>query len=176
MMRPLWLDYQRPAPGQRRPGMLLLGASLIVSGGLLLHYFSLGAELDTVGQQVSRLQRQAEQQRRFEGDGRPAAETAPGGREETAAAPSSARWEALFTSLEAASGESVTLLGLQPGSREIQIAGEAKTLADAMDYVKRLQAATALANVHLTQSETVTTHPQRPVRFALIAEWRGGAS
>lgn len=174
-MRPLWLDYQRPVPGRRRAGVVLLTASLIVTGALLARYFTLATELDAVQQQVSRLKRQAERQSLLKTAQSPlSSPSSTGGREETGAAYSSARWEMLFASIEAASDESMTLLGLQPGANEVQITGEAKDLAAAMGYVRRLQTATAFVNTHLTQSEVVMAHPQHPVRFTLVTEWRRG--
>lgn len=166
-MLPLWLDYQRPDPARHRPGLLLLGVGLLAATVLLGRYFAVVADLDEVGQQVSRLKRAAARQLPVEA---PAGSGAAG-----AVAPSAARWEALFAALEAAGDESVTLLSLQPGGTEILIAGEAMNLGAAMEYVKRLQSAAVLADVHLTQSEVVPEHPQRPVRFALASAWREAA-
>lgn len=165
MIAPLWLDYQRADPGRRRDGVLLLGAGVLVGSLLFGLYADLVAEQEAVRQEVSRLKRAAARAVPAAG----AAATAP-------AAPSprsAAAWEALFTALEAAGDESVTLLGLQPGGGQIAIAGEARDLPAAMDYLARLQSAPVFAEVRLTQSEVVVAHPQRPLRFSLQATWRG---
>lgn len=171
MIRPLWLDYQRPDPGSRRPGLLALGLGLLGSGLLLGQYFTLVGEVDDLEQQVSRLKRKTVRQLPTETAGDTAGRSGTG-----AGTHSAAQWEELFTSLEEAGNDSVTLLTLQPGASEITISGEAKDLAASMEYVKRLQSCSVFAGVHLTQSEIVLGHPLRPIRFALAAEWRGAAS
>ena len=164
-MLPLWLDYQRPPPGRQRPGLLLLGAGIAVTAILLIHYSRLTGQTAAMEAEVAQLRRTAALQT-------PSAPTSglPSGELDYSAA----RWEALFHSLEAASDESMTLLGLQPGADEVQISGEAKNVAATMEYLKRLQGESTFATVHLTQSEIVTTHPQRPVRFTVVAQWRKG--
>ena len=91
------------------------------------------------------------------------------------ASPSAARWESLLVSLEAAGNESVTLLALEPGARDISISGEASDLGAALDYVKRLQNAAVFADAHLVKHELIKENPYRPVRFTLLAGWREGA-
>ena len=166
-MRRLLLDYQRPEPGRRRAGALLLAAGLIATAVLLADYFTVMAELDDLQHRVARLKRDVERQRLAEAAGSPLSGA------QAATAHSAASWEALFASLEAAGDDSVTLLGLEPGATEIRITAEAKNLDASLDYLKRLQAATAIANTRLTQSQVVMEHPRRPVRFTLVTEWRG---
>ena len=172
-MPPLWLDYQRPPPGRQVPGMVLLAASVIFSGLLLSMAVDLASETADAQQQVFKLRQAAERRRLFETAEKPAVEAAgaePGQPE----SPSAIRWESLFSSLEAAGNDTVTLLGLAPGPREIVITGEASGLAAALDYAQRLQAAKALTNAHLSKYEVVREHPRQPVRFTLLAEWREG--
>lgn len=161
-MRALWLDFQQKPPGRRRPGWLLLAAGIVGAGLLLILYQDAAGEQETLQQQVSRLRR--------------GGTSLPSGGEtgQTAAGQPPARWEALFAGLEAAADDTVTLLGLQPGGKEIQITGEARDLAAAAAYVERLQATRALRNPHLTRTETLLEHPRRPLRFTLAADWQGG--
>lgn len=166
-MTPLWLDFQQADPRRRHPGLLLLGLALAVAVATLAHYAALVDTVDTLEQRVAQLKREAARQRPLA-----AAHGSQPADDGSAASPSAARWEALFAALEAAGDESMTLLGVQPGVGTIRLAGEAKTLAASMDYAQRLQSAAGLSNVHLTQSEVVAGHPQRPFRFALAAEWR----
>ena len=166
-MRPIWLDYQQDAPGQLWPGLLLLISSLLLTGVLLNQYFTDAEKLASAGRQVSRLQHGAEQRLSGKSD-TPQSEIA----ELRSSIISAERWESLFISLETASDDSMTLLGLELDPRKISITGEAKELAAAMSYVQRLQTATAFTNTHLTEYVIVKEHPRHPVRFTLIAEWR----
>lgn len=178
-MRRLWLDYQRADPERRRPGVALLFVG--VAGTLLtsVDYFAVAAERDDAQVQVESLLRAAEPQGKAARSTAtaPAAATAAAAgaaREQAAAAaPSAARWESLFAALEAAADDTVTLLTLHPTEKEIQLSGEAKDFAASMDYVQRLQSQPALANARLTQSEVIAENPRHPVRFALVADWRG---
>jgi hypothetical protein len=82
-------------------------------------------------------------------------------------------WGALFRELEAASVDGITLLAIQPdvASGQVRIAGEAKTYAFALAYVSALEASDRFANVFLTSHEVRANTPQRPVIFALVADW-----
>lgn len=161
-----WLDYQRPPPGRQWPGQLLFAAGLILAVLLLVLSKNISDELADTEQRVGRLRQAAEHRRLFSATEKPAAA------ESGHPVPSSSRrWEALFAALEGASGDGVTLLGLTPGPREITLTGEARGLADALDYVQRLQAAKALQKVHLAKYEIVHEHPRQPVRFTVSAEW-----
>jgi Tfp pilus assembly protein PilN len=167
-MGPLWLDYQRNDPSRRRPGWLLLGAGLIAAVLVVGEYYSVADDRDEAQAQVDRLRQEAVRRTAL----RPPASATAG--TPVRGGPSVQRWEALFSALEGAAGDSVTLLSLHPGANEIQISGEAKDFAASMDYLQRLQSTQGLANARLTQSEVVAENPRHPVRFALVADWRGG--
>jgi hypothetical protein len=173
VMQPLWLDYQRPLPGRQRPGFLLLAAGLLSCGLLLGQSVSLSDDMAATERQVVRLKREAERRRLLASTGQRAVDA--GQLEQRMASPSAARWESLLVSLEAAGNESVTLLALEPGAREISISGEASDLGAALDYVKRLQNAAVFADAHLVKHELIKENPYRPVRFTLLAGWREGA-
>ncbi|MCG6877296.1 MAG: PilN domain-containing protein, partial [Betaproteobacteria bacterium] len=83
-------------------------------------------------------------------------------------------WDALFRELEAAAGDGVALLAIQPDptSRRVRIAGEARELGAVLGYVERLEAREGLAHVHLLGHEMRDAAP-RPVAFTLIAQWTG---
>nr|WP_255428251.1 PilN domain-containing protein [Ramlibacter cellulosilyticus] len=78
-------------------------------------------------------------------------------------------WEALFTDLELAAGEGVTLTGLEPegGMRRLRITGEARRFEDLTQYLRRLEGTPALHNVFLTSHE----QRDRGVAFTLTADW-----
>ncbi len=148
--------------------MILLGVGVVAAALTSVDYLAVAAERDDVQAQVEGL-RGAAEQRQAALAKVPAPSSA---RASKAVAPSAAHWDALFASLEAASDDSVTLLTLHPGEKEIRLSGEAKDFPSAVDYVQRLQSQPSLANVRLTQSETVAENPHHPVRFALAADWR----
>lgn len=181
MIPRLWLDYQRPDPSRRIPGLIVLGIGVAASIGEILSYSSATAELEASQASVTRLRRDTAQPPSSDGF-RPRPADLSGNEAPLAAARPSAsapavaytraRWELLFSSLEAAAAESVTLLALRPESRDVKLTGEAVNLDAALDYLTRLQSGNAFGKVYLTQSEVVREHPQRPVKFTLVAEWR----
>lgn len=170
-MAPLWLDYQRPPPGRQLPGIVLLIASLLLSAVLLNLAIDISTETAVAERQVAKLRQAAERRRLFAAAESSTASTA-GQEGRAAASPSAARWESMLTSLEAAGDDTVTLLSLSPGAREIVIVGEAKGLVAALDYARRLQGARAFGNAHLAKYEILREHPRQPVQFTLLAEWR----
>lgn len=159
-MRALWLDYQQEEPGRRRSGFILLAIGVLVSSLLLARYSTVADELSAAEGQLSRLQRAKT----------PAHLSAVAVTE----LPTAAHWESLFQALEAAGDDTVTLLRLQSGKDGTLISGEARSLDASLAYATRLQSARLLADVHMTQSEVVSDHPQRPLRFSLVAGGRGG--
>lgn len=169
-MRRLWLDYQRPMPGRQWPGLLLLVASLLFGVWLLGQSLSISRQLSAIEQEVSRLKQQAERRRLLGVADEPARDAAE--QAERQRSPFNIPWESLLLALEKAMDDSVTLLGLEPGVRDILIAGEARDINALLDYLKRLQAATLFVDVHLIKHEVIKESPYRPVRFSLQATWR----
>lgn len=163
-MRTLWLDFQKTDPGRQRPGRLLLAAGIMSAALLLAHYREIMEQQEELQHQISRLPRQAATEASLDGVATQEAVTQPLG-----------QWNAVFSTLEAAGDETVTLLGLQPGHKDIQITGEARDLTAAMDYLGRLQTAKVLGRPRLTRSEVLPEHPLHPLRFALAADWPGAA-
>ena len=171
-MRPLWLDYLRAMPGEQRPGWLLLMVSLAGCGFLLAQSWSTTRQLTAIEQPVSRLKHQDERRRMLakadpQGRGEPAA-----GQRARQISPLNIRWASLLLVLEQSMDDSVTLLGLEPGIRDISITGEALDMGALLDYIKRLQAASVFVDVYLTKHEILLGSPYRPVRFNLQATWR----
>lgn len=166
---PLWLDYQRPPPGRQLPGIALLAGSLLLAGVLLSMSADLGREIEATDAQVVKLRQAAERRRLFAEAAKPAADSAAPA---PPASASAARWETLFASLEGAADETVTLLGLTPGTREVTITGEARDLPAALDYAQRLQTAPAFSEAYLAKYEVVREHPRQPVRFTVLARLR----
>lgn len=171
-MRPLWLDYLRPTPGRQWPGWLLLTLGLLSSGFFLVKSSSTSRQLTTVEHEVSRLKHQAERHQTLSFADERARDASAQGERERQISPLNIRWASLLLALEQSIDDSVTLLGLEPGVRDIAIAGEARSIDAVFDYIKRLQAATVFVDVYLTKHEIVQGNPYRPVRFSLQATWR----
>ena len=86
-------------------------------------------------------------------------------------------WTKLLAELEAASGDTtgqVAVLSIEPdhSKHNVHITGEAKNLPLALAYVQRLQSSSLLRYPMLDSHELKADDAQRPVRFAMTAEWR----
>ena len=86
-------------------------------------------------------------------------------------------WTALLAELEAASRDTsgkVAVLSIEPDAvkHNVHITAEAKDLPLALGYVERLQASQLLRYPMLDSHEVKADDPQKPVRFAMTAEWR----
>jgi hypothetical protein len=90
-------------------------------------------------------------------------------------------WSKLLSELEAAAADrsnEVAVLGVEPDGekRLVHILAEARSLPDALAFVRRLQSSAALRFPMLDNHETRSQDPEHPVRFRVTAEWRTGAS
>ncbi|MBI5889592.1 MAG: hypothetical protein HZB47_02805 [Nitrosomonadales bacterium] len=84
-------------------------------------------------------------------------------------------WEQLFQTVEAAGDRKVTLLALEPDieKQQVKISGEARDMLVMLNYIARLEEQEAFGSVFLQSHQVQLQDPERPVRFALIADWRG---
>jgi Tfp pilus assembly protein PilN len=82
-------------------------------------------------------------------------------------------WDALFKAVEATSEQEIALLSIQPdvGKRIVRLSGEAKDFDALLAYVRRLEHSQILNHVYLTSHEVRTQVAEKPVRFALVANW-----
>jgi Tfp pilus assembly protein PilN len=83
-------------------------------------------------------------------------------------------WGALVGALEQASSRDVALLQLQPDAeqRHLRLTAEARDREAMFAYLRRLEAAPALAEVHLVSHQVQNEDPQRPIQFSLQADLR----
>jgi len=86
-------------------------------------------------------------------------------------------WTKLLAELETASrdlGGQIAVLSIEPdhAKHNVHITGESRDLPVALAYVQRLQASSLLRYPMLDSHEVKTDDAQRPVRFAMTAEWR----
>jgi hypothetical protein len=84
-------------------------------------------------------------------------------------------WESLFTALESAATDQVTLLAIEPDPKAgtVVIAGDGKDYLAALSYVLNLSRMESLRAVHLLRHEVRQQDPQRTVGFAVSAAWKG---
>ena len=173
-MRALRLDYAaRRETG--RVGTVILAAGLVLGALALLEHRAVREELTA---QESRL---AESR----ASGKRVAAGAPGSAGDVQAAAQdlkaarlalqrlSLRWDRLFSALESAQAGGVALLAIEPdpGGRTVKLSAEARSADDMLDYVARLQAADALADVILASHQIKQGDPLQPLRFAVVASW-----
>ena len=86
-------------------------------------------------------------------------------------------WTKLLAELEAASRDSVgqiALLSVEPDrtKHNVRLTGESRDLPLVLAYVQRLQSSALLHYPMLDTHDVKIDDPQRPIRFALTAEWR----
>lgn len=167
-MRRVWLDFVQVEPGRHWPGWLALVLALALTIGLAIHNADLNEQVAQADARVHALQRKLDRERAG-GAAAQGASTASDDLGKLIAARRPARWEEVFASLEASTDESITLLSLYPEGGNLTVSGEAKHLAAATDYLKRLKARPRFGNAYLADYETVRDHPQRPLRFTIVA-------
>lgn len=82
-------------------------------------------------------------------------------------------WDGLFKAVESNSEKEIALLSIQPdvGKRNVRIGGEAKDFDALLAYITRLEQSKILNHVYLTSHEVRTQDAEKPVRFALVANW-----
>lgn len=82
-------------------------------------------------------------------------------------------WDALFNAVEAKREQEIALLSIQPNvdKRVVRITGEAKNFEALLAYMRYLEASKTLHQVYLTSHEVRSQDAEKPVRFALSANW-----
>ena len=170
-MKRLELDFVAPPRRPLWPGVLLLASSLVVAGGLGMHYHNLRVELEQL-ETAGRLLNTKRQPQR----------TIPRERIEEAVknAESVVRqltlpWASLAESVESAATKDVAILQLQPDAQQrlLRLTAEARHQEAMLEYLRRLAATQVLADVHVVSHQVQHEDPQRPIQFAVQASFRG---
>jgi Tfp pilus assembly protein PilN len=80
----------------------------------------------------------------------------------------------LFKSIEESAVDSVALLSVQPQPQQhlITLNGEAKSYADVLEYMQRLDSSEAFTRTRLLSHKVKREDPRHPVAFAIAANWR----
>jgi hypothetical protein len=169
-MRALELDFRSTRPASRWVGPLLLALAAGVLADVGLSY---RAERERFAAKSSQLAKLEPRQR---------AEAAlpAGSPEELALARDTVErlslpWENLFTALESAASEQVTLLGIEPDPKAgtVVINGDGKDYLAALTYVLNLSRTETLRAVHLVRHEIRQHDAHSSVGFAVSAAWKG---
>lgn len=82
-------------------------------------------------------------------------------------------WGGLFKMLESSNTDKVALLAIQPNpdKHSIKMNGEAKDFTALLDYIAQLEKGKTLTDIALLSHEINMQVPEKPVRFALTANW-----
>ena len=82
-------------------------------------------------------------------------------------------WGPLLDVLEARTGPAIALLSLdvQGAGRTLRVTGEARAMADVLDYVRALRGAGPIAEVALSGHEARMADAAQSIRFTLDIRW-----
>jgi hypothetical protein len=170
-LQPLELDFRRRAGGSRYAGAALLVIGLVFAVDLGVSQQSLRQAVLDKERRLAPLERNNAAKR-----------AAPGARASSTAELAAARetvarlstpWDNLFGALEAAAGERVALLAIEPDpmSGSALIHAAAADYLAALNYVLELQRASTLEKVRLVKHELRPKGPPGLVAFTVSASW-----
>jgi len=169
-MRRVELDYLAAPRGALWPGLVVLAVSLAIFGALVLRYSHTRDELarfQVSGKLVSgeRLPQVSMSKERLEAEVKSA---------ESVVRQLSLPWAAMVRAIEQAGTPNVALLQLQPDAetRTVKLTAEARSREAMFDYLRRLESADALADVHVINHQVQREEPQRPIQFSIQAAMR----
>lgn len=172
-MRPLFLDYQRPARRFGPGGLLLLAAGVTAVVVMLVDYRGINRELSGLQVQADLLdvrpnRKVFDRMLKTDDSRRSGDETK---QIDQVLRQLETPWGSIFEAVESASGKEIALLGLQPDTQQrlLRVVAEARTQYDMLEYVKRLGNSAALSDVHLVNHQIQSQDPNRPLRFTVQA-------
>ena len=86
-------------------------------------------------------------------------------------------WNALFKAVEPSGAQNIALLSLEPdpGDGTVTISGEAKDFSALLGYTKQLSTSGIFDSVMLKSHRIQQEDPEKPLRFSLLARWKGVA-
>lgn len=82
-------------------------------------------------------------------------------------------WSALFNAVESVKNDRVTLLALEPDSKEgtLSLTGEARDFPALLTYIAQLGQVNRLHDVYLQHHEIRQDDPKHAVAFLIVARW-----
>ena len=170
-MRVLMLDLHNTRRPVALPNLLLLLFSLATALGLALYTL----------QTFSEVEKLELQQRTFEHDSRQTVEPRPSPKDQQqlhdeikdaneVLARIGLPWERLFQDIESSPRDNIALLSINPDAvkRRLTITGEAKSLDDMLNYIRKLQEKGSMTRVfHHVELKSA----QHPIHFIVEASW-----
>jgi hypothetical protein len=157
----------------RRPVSLVAAiaalAGLLLLGAIGMDYLDTRDALSRAEKSLERLQRGA----RTTTARAPVAPAADSIAAERAMAQLLLPWGPLLDVLEARTGPAIALLSLdvQGAGRTLRVTGEARAMADVLDYVRALRGAGPIAEVVLSGHEARMADAAQSIRFTLDIRW-----
>ena len=169
----LWLDYQQAHP-YPWAGPSLLGLAALLAVSAMVYFIALSDSAQTLEQQLAQLDRQG---MHYAASQSPQALAQEVARANEVLRQLTLPWQELLQAVEAAGDRKVSLLSLEPDmeKRQVKISGEARDMMVLLDYISRLEAQPVFGRVDLQNHQVQLRDPDKPVRFALLAEWKGGS-
>lgn len=172
MMRRIDLDYGKRRP---RPGWALFGTGLIAAGAAAVVYAGLAERAAQWEQVAAKAARQ--------GAALVAARDNPEDRRRLLLQVEDANevigrlslpWNELFQGIEDCAIDSVALLSVQPQPQQglITLRGEARSYADVIAYMERIDSSGAFARARLLSHRVKSESLRHPVDFAIVANWK----
>ena len=177
-MQPLRLDYQRsnkPVPW--------LGMGVLVSA--LAALVLIGSHFRTLNEQAALWEKKADRYDRLSSyralASRPLNEQAARAQllevkqANQVVRQLSLPWNALFKAVETSGGQNIALLSMEPDLQKglVKISGEAKDLNALLNYVRQLSKREVFSSVFLQNHQIKQEDPEKPLRFSLLAYWKG---
>jgi multidrug resistance efflux pump len=169
MRAALQLDFVAPRRRGRAAGLAVLAAALVLAGAMLFKYDETRQRLrDLDAVQALLAAPRAAPRAHAEAEMKSA---------QAAVRQLTLPWAQLIDSLERAATKEVALLNIQPDAqnRVLRVTAEARRQELMLEYLRRLSATGAFAEVHLVSHQVREDDPARPVQFAVQASFRGGA-
>ena len=174
MAHGLAIDFARSHRPVSRLGAVILFAGAMIAGFSIVEYVDVSDQLDATQLKRDSLKRktvvassaarspeqQAVAERLIQGASRIGRELR-------------LPWDLLLEEIEDAVDDSVALLSLEPDAhkRQLRLSGEAKTLADALAFVARLEETESLRRPHLATQESKLSDGVRVIGFTIVADW-----
>jgi len=170
-LRRLELDYIAPPRRPRSLGFAVLAIALATAGVLLERYREVKVELERIeaGQGLLGTERRpvrAAPRERLEAEAKSV---------EAVLRQLALPWGTIIETVEDATTSDVAILQMQPDAqqRQLRLGAEARTQEAMLDYLRRLAAARALADVHVVSHQVQMEDPQRPIQFTVQALLKG---
>lgn len=170
-MRALTLDFMRTPRRTPWAGMLLLIAGALALGQAANHERSLASQIELADARLAVLAKGSKTKPAQPADAEAQQQEIRRANEilQQLALP----WSALFNVVETSNEKEIALLAIQPdaGKRVLRLTGEAKDFEALLAYIARLEQSPMLRQVYLSSHELRLQDAEKPVRFALVANW-----